>query len=110
MTYASGVTPKDLADVRREVMDAERSDLFFQDLIQRDYWEDYLKEKYPEALREFDEVEESEEGDFNLEEAQHRYNERQFARSLRMIDLSRQETEAIEHPSVIAPQPGPSHS
>jgi Leucine-rich repeat (LRR) protein len=56
MTYASGVTPGQLAQARIEIVNAEQSDAFFEDLIQRDYWVSYLKEKYPEVFRALDEV------------------------------------------------------
>lgn len=57
MTYASGVTPQQLAAARLEVVAAERSDGFFEDLIQRDYWVAYLKEKHPDVFKALDEVE-----------------------------------------------------
>ncbi|MNI48393.1 hypothetical protein D3C73_1029540 [compost metagenome] len=32
----------------------ERSDAFYEDLISRDYWVQYLREKYPEAFNTLD--------------------------------------------------------
>jgi Leucine-rich repeat (LRR) protein len=101
MTYASGVTPGQLADARVEVINAEQSDGFFEDLIQRDYWVAYLKEKYPEEFRTLDEAEMSEEGDSADDAAlMSRLFDLAAARNSRMIELSRKEVDASNNPSV----------
>ena len=96
MTYSSGVTSQQLTDVRTTVVSAEHSDGFFEDLIQRDYWVDYLKEKYPDVFRAFDEVDV--EG-MNLDEVESaddpdflsRLFDQAAARNAKMIELSRKE-------------------
>jgi Leucine-rich repeat (LRR) protein len=102
MTFASGVTAGQLADARIEVINAERSDRFFEDLIQRDYWVDYLKEKYPEAFMKLDEAEMSEEVDDADDAAlMTRLFDLAAARNMKMIELSRKEVEdASTNPSV----------
>ena len=105
MTYGSGLTPRQLADARIEVINAERSDGFFEDLIQRDYWVDYLKEKYPEAFRELDEADLSGEVDEADDAASMtRHFELIAARNGKMVELSRKAVEEIER----SPQPGTS--
>ncbi len=106
------VTPRQLAEARREVMKAEHSDVFFEDLIQRDYWVSYLKEKYPQAFRALDEADLSQEQDDGMDVDDAKLMEQLFdltaARNAKMIELSRQEVEAIERSSGAAPLPGTS--
>ncbi|MNY25220.1 hypothetical protein D3C86_1589880 [compost metagenome] len=92
MTYASGVTPRQMAEMRTEILNAERSDTFLEDLIQRDYWVNYLKEKYPEVFQALDEMDVQEEVD-NADEAAFlsQLFEQAAARNAKMIALSRQE-------------------
>ncbi|WP_419710801.1 NEL-type E3 ubiquitin ligase domain-containing protein [Pseudomonas sp. NFX224] len=92
MTYASGVTPRQMSDARIEILNAERSDTFLEDLIQRDYWVSYLKEKYPEVFQGLDEMDVQEEVD-NADEAEFlsQLFEQTAARNAKMIELSRQE-------------------
>jgi hypothetical protein len=96
MTYASGVTSRQLADARVEVINAEHGDGFFEDLIQRDYWVDYLKEKYPEEFRALDEADAHEEIDEADEAASMaRLFDLAAARNSKMIELSRREVEGV---------------
>lgn len=96
MTYASGVTPGQLAQARIEIVNAERSDGFFEDLIQRDYWVSYLKEKYPEDVRALDEMDVQE---MDTDEAGNADDpaflsvlfDQAAARNAKMIELSRKE-------------------
>ncbi|WP_440972645.1 NEL-type E3 ubiquitin ligase domain-containing protein [Pseudomonas koreensis] len=100
MSFASGVTPQQLLDARGEVLKAERSDRFLEDLIQRDYWLDFLKEQQPDAIRELDEAPLLEEGDDDALPADDpEYLSRLFdqtaARNARLIELTREEIERI---------------
>jgi hypothetical protein len=96
MTYASGVTPGQLAQARIEIGNAERSDGFFEDLIQRDYWVSYLKEKYPEEFRALDEMDVQE---MDTDEVGNADDpaflsvlfDQAAARNAKMIELSRKE-------------------
>jgi hypothetical protein len=96
MTYASGVTPGQLAQARIEIGNAERSDGFFEDLIQRDYWVSYLKEKYPEDFRALDEMDVQE---MDTDEVGNADDpaflsvlfDQAAARNAKMIELSRKE-------------------
>ena len=112
MTYASGVTPGQLAQARTEVMNAEQGDGFFEDLIQRDYWVDYLKEKYPEAFRAFDEADTAQEVDDAADDPA--FIDKLFdlaaARNGKMIELSRKEVREIEAAASSAGQSGISKS
>ncbi|WP_460056484.1 NEL-type E3 ubiquitin ligase domain-containing protein [Pseudomonas sp. S2_D06] len=104
MTYASGVTRQQLADARAEVVNAEQSDGFYEDLIQRDYWVSYLKEKYPEEFTALDEAENQagEEDDVDDAALLTQMFEQTAARNAKMIELSRKEVAGKE------PQPGTS--
>ncbi|MCU7213818.1 NEL domain-containing protein [Pseudomonas sp. VE 196-7] len=113
MKFASGVTPQQLFDARAEVVNAEHSDRFLEDLIQRDYWLDYLKEQQPEAFRQMDEVQLMEEGeDDGLSADDPLYLSRLFdqaaARNARLIELTRQAIERIGLSADKAPMPGSS--
>lgn len=107
MTYASGVTPGQLAEARIEVMSAEQGDGFFEELIQRDYWVDYLKEKYPDEFRKLDEAQEIED-----ESDDSAFMSKLFdlaaARNGKMIELSRKEVREIEASASSAGQSGTS--
>lgn len=96
MTYASGVTTRQLADMRMEIVNAERSDGFFEDLIQRDYWVSYLKEKYPDVFRALDDLDVQEEVD-NADEAEFlsQLFEQAAARNAKMIELSQKEVSEL---------------
>ena len=96
MTYASGVTPGQLAQARIEIGNAEQSDGFFEDLIQRDYWVSYLKEKYPEEFRALDEVDAREMDTDEVGNADDpaflsELFDQAAARNAKMIELSRKE-------------------
>jgi Leucine-rich repeat (LRR) protein len=96
MTYASGVTLQQLADARQLIVSAEQSDGFFEDLIQRDYWVAYLKEKYPDVFRALDEVDDLDMDQDGIESAEDpRFLSQLFdhaaARNAKMIELSRKE-------------------
>lgn len=100
MTYASGVTPKQLADARVEIANAERSDKFLEDLIQRDYWVDYLKEKRAEAFTKLEDAQSLDDGqDDGLSADDPRYLSRLFdhavERNVKIIELSREEINEI---------------
>ncbi len=92
MTYASGVTAQQLADARIEIVNAEQSDGFFEDLIQRDYWVSYLKEKHPDVFKALDDMDVQEEVE-NADDAAllTQLFEQRAARNAKMIELSRQE-------------------
>ncbi|PBJ27979.1 putative E3 ubiquitin-protein ligase ipaH7.8 [Pseudomonas sp. ACN8] len=110
MTYASGVTRQQLVDARVEVGNAERSDGFFEDLIQRDYWVDYLKEKYPEEFRALDEAQSQAGEDDGADSADdgaflNLLFEQAAARNAKMIELSRKE---VLEQAGGEPQPGTS--
>jgi Leucine-rich repeat (LRR) protein len=101
MTYASGVTRGQLEEVRLTVVNAERGDGFFEDLIQRDYWVDYLKEKYPDVFRALDEAEVGEaiEDDATSPDDPaflSQLFDQAAARNARLIELSRKEVADIE--------------
>ncbi|KAB0488597.1 Leucine rich repeat-containing protein [Pseudomonas reinekei] len=101
MTYASGVSARQLADARIEIANAEQSDGFFEDLIQRDYGVSYLKEKHPEVFKALDEVDIQEGGDSADEAAfLSQLFEQAAARNAKMIELSRQEVSTLSGASV----------
>ncbi|QAX85336.1 hypothetical protein C2E19_16395 [Pseudomonas sp. DTU12.3] len=100
MTYASGVSPQKLLEARAEVSNAERSDKFLEDLIQRDYWVEYLQEKYPEDFRSMEEsdlLEDGEDDGLSADDPEYlnRLFDRTAKRNVKMIELSQQEIDAI---------------
>ncbi len=50
MRYSGNVTPAMLDAAHAEVIAAEQSSAFLDDLVGRKYWSDYLKDKYPERF------------------------------------------------------------
>ena len=50
MRFGKPISGATLADVLEAVNNAEAGDAFYEDLIARDYWVDYLEQKYPEAF------------------------------------------------------------
>ncbi|WP_095129623.1 NEL-type E3 ubiquitin ligase domain-containing protein [Pseudomonas sp. Irchel s3h14] len=50
MRYSGNVTPVMLDAAHAEVIAAEQSSAFIDDLVGRNYWSDYLKDKYPERF------------------------------------------------------------
>jgi Leucine-rich repeat (LRR) protein len=100
MTYSSGVTPQQLTDARVEIGNAEHSDRFLEDLIQRDYWVDYLKEARPEAFRKLNEAQlyedvEDEGASADDPEYLSRLFDRTAERNAKLIELSREEIDEI---------------
>lgn len=109
MTYASGVTPQQLAQARSEVISAERSDAFVESLIQRDYWVGYLQEKYPDVLRALDELDARETDDRSVDADDPDFLSQLFEqtarRNAKLIELSRNEVSMLSGES---PSPGAS--
>ncbi|MGH8386871.1 MAG: NEL-type E3 ubiquitin ligase domain-containing protein [Pseudomonas sp.] len=99
MTFSSGVTSAQMAEARTAVINAEQGDAFFEDLIQRDYWVDYLKEKYPEVFNALDEVDVGAD-DQTISADDPAFLSQLFdqaaARNAKLIELSRKVVEAIE--------------
>lgn len=113
MKFSSGVSAADLVNARNAVIKAEAGDEFFEDMIQRDYWADYLKEKYPETFKQLDEVEnqggsEDEAGSADDPVLMNKLFELAIPRNEKLIELSRKEVAALEASQVSAEQPGPS--
>ena len=50
MRFARPIRGEDLAAARAAVVKAEKSEAFYAELISRDYWVQYLTEKYPDEL------------------------------------------------------------
>ncbi|MCU7249445.1 NEL-type E3 ubiquitin ligase domain-containing protein [Pseudomonas koreensis] len=93
-----------LIDARQQVLNAEQSERFFEVLIGRGYWVDYLKEKYPQAFAEL-----KQRADANLERLEDEHDdlasdayserlqmleiERSTELNLKLLELSRQEVQ-----------------
>jgi Leucine-rich repeat (LRR) protein len=101
MTYASGVSRAQLDAGRLAVVNAERSDRFVENLIQRDFWVDYLKEKYPDVVNALDEVDAGEAIEDSATSADDpaflsQLFDQEAARNAKLIELSRKEVAEIE--------------
>ncbi|MFL1493983.1 NEL-type E3 ubiquitin ligase domain-containing protein [Pseudomonas antarctica] len=120
-----------LANARSQVLRAQASDAFYESLVARDYWNNYLRERYPDefqalqrdAARRHEAVEDEHADRVQGTESQERYNEAlnrlviedASARIRLLLELSRREA---PQPSTRAvgtapskpesPQPGPS--
>ncbi|WP_085703429.1 NEL-type E3 ubiquitin ligase domain-containing protein [Pseudomonas sp. B15(2017)] len=103
MRFARPIRGEELAAARAAVVKAEKSVRFYEDLISREYWVQYLNEKYPEAFaalgRHADEQLESLEGEHEdvsstayREAVQMLEVERSIERNTKLIELSHLET------------------
>ncbi|WP_448650787.1 NEL-type E3 ubiquitin ligase domain-containing protein [Pseudomonas fluorescens] len=114
MAFGRPISGQVLTDARNQVLRAEASDAFYDSLVARDYWINYLQARYPdefqtlqtEAAKRYETVEDDYADRVEGTESQERYNEalnrleveRGSARARLLLELSRRE----------APQPGPS--
>ncbi|MEO8490517.1 DUF6543 domain-containing protein [Pseudomonas sp.] len=128
MTYARPIEGQRLIEARDSVLAAEASDAFYESLISRDYWINYLKGRYPEVFEALEtnalsrqEALEDEHSDRVAGTAsQERYEvalnllevELGSTRAQRLMGLSRQEalilTPETQAGPPASPQPGPS--
>ncbi|MFC6337757.1 hypothetical protein GIR22_24550 [Pseudomonas sp. CCM 7891] len=120
MSFGRPISGAALASALEAVNNAEATAAFYEDLITRDYWVDYLKQKFPEVFSALDQSttqkrEKLESDHANFDEA---YNEAATvleielttARNQKLLELSRQEVAQLP-PSVRAPnQPGTSRN
>ncbi|MFG6203201.1 NEL-type E3 ubiquitin ligase domain-containing protein [Pseudomonas retamae] len=120
MLYGTPITGQRLQDARAAVLADEASSLFIDDLISRDYWADYLKERYPAAFDELErdaalrheQIEDADAvGAYDEQylEAMNRLQiELALARAVRLKALSRSELQMLAQVVVDVPQPAPS--
>ncbi|MEX3775270.1 NEL-type E3 ubiquitin ligase domain-containing protein [Pseudomonas sp. MYb118] len=105
MMYGRPISGAVLQQARATIEAMERSDAFYEDLISRDYWVQYLEEKYPEAFstlnrdaaRRQGQVEDAHQGlgDAGYAGAVEMLGiELSIARNEKLIELSRRETAA----------------
>ncbi|WP_207865629.1 NEL-type E3 ubiquitin ligase domain-containing protein [Pseudomonas sp. 58(2021)] len=104
MRFARPIRGEELAAARAAVVNAEKSAQFYEDLISRDYWVQYLEEKYPQAFSDLDQrmrekqsdIEGRFEDDLHSADYQEAVQmleiERELKRNLKLIELSRLET------------------
>ncbi|WP_432218428.1 NEL-type E3 ubiquitin ligase domain-containing protein [Pseudomonas kribbensis] len=103
MRFARPIRGDELVAARAEVMKAEKSGRFYEDLISREYWVQYLSEKYPETFaalgRNADEQLERLENEHEdvsstayREAVQMLEVERSIERNMKLIELSHLET------------------
>ncbi|MDD1001589.1 dermonecrotic toxin domain-containing protein [Pseudomonas sp. TNT2022 ID642] len=122
--FATPIAGQRLIDARAAVLADEASDLFLDDLISRDYWVRYMKDRYPDAFailernatRRQEEVEDAHPDKHVDEASRERYLEAMnrleielaLARADRLKALSRNELEVLAKVVLDAPQPAPS--
>ncbi|MBH2037471.1 MAG: hypothetical protein I8H93_17485 [Pseudomonadales bacterium] len=121
-----------LADTRASILAAERSDALLHSMVARDYWTEYLQERYPDEISAIEEalgeerlqqLSELEDRRANGEIADQEYEkdvvelgkQTQTRRTQKLIELSRRAIQALqalagetEVPGTLSPQPGPS--
>ncbi|MGJ7514032.1 NEL-type E3 ubiquitin ligase domain-containing protein [Pseudomonas baetica] len=121
MAFGRPITGKTLADAIDAVQRAEKSDLFYEELISRPYWVQYLKEKYPlefQALEKNAAEKNNRLEDDHPDIASSAYSEAleslgielTIERNQKLIELSRRETGEIAPASTGELQPGPSRA
>lgn len=120
MLYGNPLRGDALSRARAAVLEREnKPGAFYEDLISRDYWVQYLKEKYPEAFSTLErsaeekqgQLEDAHEGVWGPEYTQALESlgiELAIARSEKLIELSRKETGEVEPSISMEPQPGSS--
>ncbi|AZE83719.1 hypothetical protein C4J98_2306 [Pseudomonas orientalis] len=131
MSFGRAISGQVLTDARNLVLTAEASDRFYESLVARDYWINYLQERYPDefealqsdAQRRHEAVEDEYADRQPGTDSQQRYDaaitrlefDRGSARAQLLLDLSRKEVQAFEATSAVpplpraeSPQPGPS--
>ncbi len=122
--FATPIAGQSLIDARAAVLADEASDLFLDDLISRDYWVRYLKDRHPDAFavlernatRRQEEVEDAHPDKHVDEASRERYVEAMnrleielaLARADRLKALSRNELKVLAKVVVDAPLPAPS--
>ncbi|WP_330220785.1 NEL-type E3 ubiquitin ligase domain-containing protein [Pseudomonas frederiksbergensis] len=120
MLYGRPISGETLNRARAAVLEREnKPGAFYEDLINRDYWVQYLKEKYPEAFSALErsaeekqgQLEDAHEGAWGADYTQALESlgiELAIERSEKLIELSRKETGEIEPSVLTEPQPGTS--
>ncbi|QOY69366.1 DUF6543 domain-containing protein [Pseudomonas sp. OST1909] len=128
MAFASPISLELQAQLRAQILAAERTDAFVETLIQRDYWLRYLDERYAEQFEALEdelarrhEALEDAHSDRGDAQSMERYNEaigqleveRDAARTQKRMELSRAEIQRLSGmepatPAPSSPQPGPS--
>ncbi|WP_433741278.1 NEL-type E3 ubiquitin ligase domain-containing protein [Pseudomonas putida] len=119
MSFGRPITGRVLADAVEGVRKAEQSDSFYEDLLGRPYWVEYLNEKYPEVFRALDknaEVKNERLEDAHSDITSPAYGEAleslgielAIERNQKLIDLSRRETGEVERSGSGEPLPGSS--
>ena len=125
MAYGTPISGETLTSARSQVLAAEASNVFYERLVNHDYWVDYLKERYPDEFQtlqsEADARHEALEDEYALSDP--RYTaaltqlqfDRESARVQLLLELSRKEvlesapgTVAPVTSGPASPQPGPS--
>ncbi len=120
MMYDRPISGETLVKARQWILEQEHSDVFYENLITRDYWLDYLGEKYPveletlesEANRKHQALEDAHEAmDEDYQKAVNMLEiDRQTARNLKLLELTRREVAGFSVPGDDNPQPGPSRN
>ncbi|HWT68543.1 MAG TPA: NEL-type E3 ubiquitin ligase domain-containing protein [Pseudomonas sp.] len=119
MSFGRPITGKTLTDALKAVQAAEKTDRFYEDLLSRPYWIEYLEEKYPQAFRALETRAAEKTGrleDEHPDISSTAYSEAleslgielAIERNQKLIELSRQETGEIEQRASGEPQPGTS--
>lgn len=119
MLYGKPISGEPQRTARARVEALEKSQVFYEDLISRDYWVQYLKEKYPDEFSDLEQGIAQERGRFEDEHedmAGSAYKEgiemlgiqHDIRRNQKLIELSRRETGESEPAGGTEPQPGAS--
>lgn len=115
MAFGRPLAGTRMAGVEREVLAAEQRDEFYENLISRDYWVDYLKQKYP---AQFEAMQARRDAKWERFESAHQQFDDAYAQGLNNleIELETDRTQSLlvlsrsEVQAQAADQPGPSRA
>ncbi|MGY2339871.1 NEL-type E3 ubiquitin ligase domain-containing protein [Pseudomonas sp. SDO5532_S415] len=119
MLYGKAISGEPQRTARARVQALEKSQVFYEDLISRDYWVQYLKEKYPDEFSDleqgivqersrFEDAHEDMTGSAYREGIEMLGIQHDIRRNQKLIELSRRETGESEPVGPAEPQPGTS--
>lgn len=83
--YGRALSGVEVASVRSSVLEAENSDAFFEDLIGREYWKQYLQEKYATQIEAFEQAQGQRHEAF--EKANKNQSAEDYANAVVMLDI-----------------------
>lgn len=131
MAFRNAIAGEELKAARHSILEAERGDALLEDMVTREYWTSYLRDRYPEEMAALDTLEQRRDealGDLEdgratglISDAQYNQQLDQLSRTTarsrkqELLAMTRKELDYLknrgpgaEPPGNLSPQPGPS--